>query len=236
VRLIAVDRPGYGGADPQPRRRIIDGGRDVAAIATLLGLERYAVVGWSSGGPYALAAAVADPARVRAVACVASDAPTREHPELLEDLPPHIQDRIRRVDLGDATAVDELRERLAPFVGDPDRLLAGASDPDDPDARLREHPAQAAALQAMFEGGFEQGDEGWVEDWLATFSDWGFRLADVAAPVAIWRGDADRLSSARDSEILAADIPGATLHVVPAAGHSLPVVAWNAVLDSVLVG
>jgi pimeloyl-ACP methyl ester carboxylesterase len=88
----------------------------------------------------------------------------------------------------------------------------------------------------MFEGGFEQGDEGWVEDWLATFSDWGFRLADVAAPVAIWRGDADRLSSARDSEILAADIPGATLHVVPAAGHSLPVVAWNAVLDSVLVG
>jgi pimeloyl-ACP methyl ester carboxylesterase/glycosidase len=236
VRLIAVDRPGYGGSDPQPGRRIIDGGRDVAAIATLLGLERYAVVGWSSGGPYALAAAVADPARVRAVACVASDAPTREHPELLEDLPPHIQDRIRRVDLGDATAVDELRERLAPFVGDPDRLLAGASDPDDPDARLREHPAQAAALQAMFEGGFEQGDEGWVEDWLATFSDWGFRLADVAAPVAIWRGDADRLSSARDSEILAADIPGATLHVVPAAGHSLPVVAWNAVLDSVLVG
>jgi pimeloyl-ACP methyl ester carboxylesterase/glycosidase len=235
VRLIAFDRPGYGGSDPQPGRRCIDGGRDVAEIARLLGLERYAVVGWSSGGPYALATAVADPTRVRAVACVASDAPTREHPELLEELPPNIRERIRRIAEGDASAVDELRERINVFVADPERLLAGATDPDDPDARLREVPAQAASLRAMFGGGLEQGDEGWTEDWLATYADWGFRLADVPGPVAIWRGDADRLSSAADSAALAADVPGATLHVVPGAGHSLPVIAWSEILDSVLV-
>ena len=233
VRLIAFDRPGYGGSDPRPGRRIIDGGRDVAAIADALGLRRYSIVGWSSGGPYALAAAVADPKRARAVAAVASDAPTREHPELLEKLPPAIRDRIRRIDAGDPTAVDELRERIDVFGADPERVFA-ETDPDDPDARLRQMPAQAASLRAMFEGGFQQGNEGWTEDWLATYGDWGFRLADVPGPVAVWRGDADRLSSAADSAILAADVPGATLHVVPGAGHALPVIAWGAILDSVL--
>jgi pimeloyl-ACP methyl ester carboxylesterase/glycosidase len=234
VRLIAFDRPGYGGSDPQPGRRIIDGGRDVAEIAAVLELPSYAVVGWSSGGPYAIAAAVADPERVRAVAVVASDAPTREHPELLDDLPPHIRDRIRRVDAGDPTAVDELRERIGVFVADPERILGGEPDPDDPDGRMRQVPAQAASLRAMFAGAFEQGGEGWVEDWLATYADWGFRLAEVPCPVAVWRGDADRLSAAADTQILADDLPDATLHVVPGAGHSLPVVAWSEILDSVL--
>ncbi|HET7031102.1 MAG TPA: alpha/beta fold hydrolase [Candidatus Limnocylindrales bacterium] len=237
VRLIAFDRPGYGGSDPQPGRTILAGGRDIAEIARLLGLERYAAVGWSSGGPYALAAAVADPERVRAVAVVASDAPTGDYPELLDELPAHIRDRIRRVQAGDPTGVSELRERIAVFVADPDRLMSGATDPDDaddPDARLRRVPAQAASLRAMFEGGFAQGDEGWTEDWLATYADWGFRLADVPGPVAVWRGDRDRLSAEADTLILARDIPGATLHVVPGAGHSLPMIAWSEILDSVL--
>jgi pimeloyl-ACP methyl ester carboxylesterase len=86
----------------------------------------------------------------------------------------------------------------------------------------------------MFAGAFEQGGEGWVEDWLATYADWGFRLAEVPCPVAVWRGDADRLSAAADTQILADDLPDATLHVVPGAGHGLPVVAWSEILDSVL--
>jgi pimeloyl-ACP methyl ester carboxylesterase/glycosidase len=234
VRLITFDRPGYGGSDPQPGRRIVDGGRDVAAVAAQLGIERYAVVGWSSGGAYALAAAVADPRRVRAVAAVAADAPTREHPKLLEGLPANIRSRIARIAAGDTTAVAELRERIAPYVADPSLILSGENDPDDPDARLRAIPSISGTLRATFAEALRNGDEGWVEDWLATFDDWGFRLADVPGPVAVWRGDADRLSSAIDSERIAEGVPSARLHLVPGAGHSLPVIDWAAILESVL--
>jgi len=234
VRLITIDRPGYGRSDPQPGRRIIDGGRDVAAVAGLLGLDRYAVVGWSSGGAYALAAAVADPTRVSAVAVVAGDAPTREHPDLLEALPPHIRDRLRRIEAGDPSAVDDLRARLVPFVETPEQMLADDPDPTDTDTVARARPGVSEALTAMFREAVRQGDTGWVEDWLATFDDWGFRLADVARPVAVWRGDRDGLSSAADSERLAASVPGAVLRVVRDAGHSVAFTNWAEILDSVL--
>ena len=234
VRVIAIDRPGYGGSDPLPDRRIIDGGRDLAEVAERLGLARYAVVGWSSGGAYALAAAVADPGRVVAVAVVAGDAPTREHPDLLEEQPPHVRERLRRLAAGDRGALDELEERMAAFAAEPQLLLGTDSDPADPDVVVRADPAARAGLLAMFREGFRQGSRGWLDDWVATFEDWGFRLADVTRPVAVWRGDEDRLSTATDSERLAGSLPAATLRTVPGAGHSLAQTHWRPILDSVL--
>src|SRR5262249_23040755 len=155
---------------------------------------------------------------------------------LLDEQPTHIRERIRRIDAGDAAAVDELRERVGAYVADPDLLVGADADPNDPDTRLRQVPAVGAALKAMFMESFRQGDEGWVEDWLATFDDWGFHLADVGARAAIWRGDADSLSPATDSDIPAADVPGAVLHVVGGEGHNLPVTHWGAILDSVGAG
>lgn len=57
MHLVAVDRPGIGHSDLQPGRRLEDWPLDVAELADALGLERFAVVGDSAGGPYALACA-----------------------------------------------------------------------------------------------------------------------------------------------------------------------------------
>lgn len=72
LRLIGIDRPGFGRATPRPAHDQLDVGRDTAWIADRLGLERYAVIGVSGGGPYALACAVADPDRVRRVLLIAA--------------------------------------------------------------------------------------------------------------------------------------------------------------------
>jgi pimeloyl-ACP methyl ester carboxylesterase len=161
--------------------------------------------------------------------------PSGEHPELHEAQRPQVRGPAQRIAAGVDTVVDELRERLSRFLADPDLILGGEPDPADPDGLLRLVPAQEASLRSMFAEAFRQGDAGWVEDWLATYDDWGFRLADVKTPVAVWRGDADRLSSAADSEVLAAGVANGALHIVPGAGHALPFVEWDAILDSVLM-
>src|SRR5262245_54918097 len=71
-RLVGIDRPGYGRSTPQPGRTIGGWVGEGLAVADRLGIERFLVVGCSTGGAYALALAAAAPARVLgAVACCA---------------------------------------------------------------------------------------------------------------------------------------------------------------------
>ena len=64
VRRITVDRPGVGFSDPHPGRTLLDWPDDVCALADALGLDTFAVLGTSGGGPYAAACAYALPERV----------------------------------------------------------------------------------------------------------------------------------------------------------------------------
>src|SRR5215212_3033871 len=71
VRVVSPDRPGYGGSSPQPGRQLDDWPVDVAALADHLGQERFAVMGISSGGPYAAVCAALLPNRVASAGIVA---------------------------------------------------------------------------------------------------------------------------------------------------------------------
>ena len=75
IRWVSHDRPGYGGSTPQPGRDVASAATDVAAIADALGIERFAVMGHSGGGPHALACAALLPERVLGAVIVAGLAP-----------------------------------------------------------------------------------------------------------------------------------------------------------------
>lgn len=75
LRLIAVDRPGYGLSDPKKGRKILDFPADVAALADHLKLEKFAVLGTSGGSVYAAACGYALPERVQKVVMVSAVAP-----------------------------------------------------------------------------------------------------------------------------------------------------------------
>lgn len=64
LRLLALDRPGFGLSSPSPGRNIGDWPADVRAFAGHVKLERFAVFGGSGGGPYALACAAVLPANM----------------------------------------------------------------------------------------------------------------------------------------------------------------------------
>jgi pimeloyl-ACP methyl ester carboxylesterase len=75
IRVIALDRPGFGGSTFQPNRGLLDWPRDVAEAADILGIDRFDVLGVSAGGPYALACGHALADRITRVGVVVGLAP-----------------------------------------------------------------------------------------------------------------------------------------------------------------
>ena len=70
LRLVGIDRPGYGLSTPQPGRTIAGWVPDALAVAAHLGIDRFVTVGVSTGGAYALGvAAVAPDSVLGVVAC-----------------------------------------------------------------------------------------------------------------------------------------------------------------------
>jgi pimeloyl-ACP methyl ester carboxylesterase len=75
IRLIGIDRPGYGGSTAQPGYTVASHAADVRVVAGALGYDRIGIWGISGGGPYALGCAALLPDMAVAVAAVASLAP-----------------------------------------------------------------------------------------------------------------------------------------------------------------
>ncbi|HEX4897909.1 MAG TPA: alpha/beta fold hydrolase, partial [Candidatus Limnocylindrales bacterium] len=240
VRLITFDRPGYGDSEPLPGRTLADGGDDVAEVAVRLGLGAIHVVGWSSGGPFALAAATRHPDLVRSVALVASDAVPSDLPTVEWASGPEALAIAEAARAGDPTARDRAVSRLAWFADAPtgfiDRQAAddAATGATDPDARLRARPEVFEGLRAHFAEAGRTGAAGFADDWLAWLRPWGIDLEAIKAPIDIWWGEEDGLTSRVHLDALARRLPGARVHIVPDAGHSITFSAWRQILDSLL--
>jgi pimeloyl-ACP methyl ester carboxylesterase len=219
VELIAVDRPGFGLSSPSPGRVPLDWARDVAALADALELERFGVLGYSSGAKYALACAFALPERLDAAAIVSGSGPP-EMPGWEEAMIPperlvqwaslHAEPLAR----GCWALLRLLARRL------PGPVMEGfARSLDGPDRELADEPGVRAALRISLLEGLRQGGAATVEDYAIEGRDWGFDLASIEVPVMLWHGDRDDEVPLAHARWLAARIPGATLEIVENAGH-----------------
>jgi pimeloyl-ACP methyl ester carboxylesterase len=54
IRWVSYDRPGYGGSTPHPGRDVASAAADVSRVADALGIDQFAVMGYSGGAPHAL--------------------------------------------------------------------------------------------------------------------------------------------------------------------------------------
>jgi pimeloyl-ACP methyl ester carboxylesterase len=209
VRLVLVDRPGYGASDHDPLRTLLDWPRDVSRLADVLEVDRFAVFGMSGGGPHAAACAYSLADRVSALALVSSPGPVWDRRELRYSLPVHRQPLIEvAADDPDAAArmlLDDCRRQLA-------RFAAGEEAEDDTtDPQLRER-LRAGALAST--------PEGYARDLFLLFvSPWGFRPEQISVPTTIWHGDRDPAVPFAIAEFYAGAIRASTLHRLPGEGH-----------------
>jgi pimeloyl-ACP methyl ester carboxylesterase len=220
-QLISHSRPGYAGSTPQEGRAIADAASDVAAILDQLGLEQFVTLGWSGGGPHALACAALLPDRCLAAASLAGVAPfDADGLDFLADMGPENVEEFGAAAESRA-AVTACLERYAPemehVTGDELAAALGGLIDDVDRAALTGELAEV--LAAMSRRALSAGIAGWRDDDLAFVKPWGFDVADITVPVSIWQGAHDRMVPFAHGRWLAAHITAARVHLYDDEGH-----------------
>ena len=238
LRTVMYARPGYGGSTGQPGRRIADAAADVAAVLDGLGARQFVTVGWSGGGPHALACAALLPGRCLAAASLAGVAPAQAAGlDWTAGMGPENVAEFAAARLGEARLTAFLEEASAGLgqvtgqeVADELGGLISAADRSVVTAEFADY------LAGSFRAALRAGIAGWRDDDLAFVGDWGFPVDQAGAvPVAIWQGDEDRMVPFGHGAWLAAHIPGARTHLAGGEGHlTLPARSFGVVLDDLL--
>ena len=238
VRLVTVDRPGYGASSPWPVGTVpnlVEGAEWIAEGLGLLGIEQVAVVGWSAGGRAALALAALYPTLVQRVALVGAPAPddevawlSDEHRQLgmtMRADPPEAMPTIIGVFSGSEPSAG------APSEQDMISMVAGG--PGD-DAVLADATKREALLDMLRES-FAQGPGGVATDIVADHvAPWGFELSSVVAPVAAFYSDLDTIVGPEHGSWYVEQVQNGTERPVSGVGHLLVLTEWADILESVL--
>lgn len=183
IRLLSYGRPGYGGSTPNPERDVASAAADVAAIADNLGLERFAVMGASGGGPHALACAALLHDRVLATVTLASIAPFDAD---------GLDWYAGMADSGAVrAAADGGRSARAAF--EETAVFDPASFIDADYAALDGDWSALGADVGLATAGGPAGLGGLVDDHVAFTRPWGVDLADIRTPTLIVQGAEDRV-------------------------------------------
>ena len=238
LRTVMYARPGYGESTAQPGRCVADAAADVTTVLDGLGAAQFVTIGWSGGGPHALACAALLPARCLAAVSLAGFAPAHAGgldwmagmaPENVTELTAAAQGEPALTAFLEAAAAgvgqvtgQQVAEELGGLISAADRAVVTGEFADHMAGSFR------IALRA--------GIAGWRDDDIAFVSDWGFPVEQAGAvPVAIWQGDEDRMVPFSHGAWLAAHVPGARAHLVPGEGHlTIAVRSFGAVLDDLL--
>ncbi|KAL6706583.1 hypothetical protein ACN47E_005339 [Coniothyrium glycines] len=228
IRLVAPDRPGNGRSSFQADRRILDWPADVLALADVLKINQFYILGVSGGASYTLA-------------CLKEIGPERL-------LGATIVSGLYPVKFGTAGMLFPSRVVLwvAPWMTGLttlllDNMMGKASRDQDPklfeDMMSREiddrHPGDHKAIKdpanwstfvAMTRESFHRGSQGASWEARLNGSDWGFELDQlhldkIGVPLALWHGSEDTNCPSAMATKAQDMMPGSVLHLKKGEGH-----------------
>ena len=214
IRFIGIDRPGYGLSTPQPGRTIAGWAPDAIAVADSLGIDRFGVLGVSTGGAYALALASLSPRVIGAVACCAvSDMRWADGKAMNVSCHPVWNARNRDEALAIVTALfGPHGENVVP--------PRGPAGLDACDTAFFARPDVHRWWTGYVPDMFTHGAAGFADDRLADRDGWEtFDVARITCPVTVLHGTSDGLMPVANAYHTAAIVPGATLRIVDGFGH-----------------
>ncbi len=222
VRILAIDRAGYGETSPAglDRRAVA---RDLLTVADHLGVEEFPVMAVSMGGVYALALAALAPDRISKVILISGHVLPYDDPEIVAGLSTAEQADVAMLVGGRTPELEaEYAAAAAAMVADPVGFIRGlANGWEKREQRLVETPwMDAVADELVF--GLSAGHVGMMEDGLRTVRPLEFELSEVRCPVRAIHGTMDDLEPYANLERLADQLPDCAVLALPGFGHFGP--------------
>ena len=221
IRVVAIDRPGYGLSDFKPRRTFVDWPDDVVELADALKIDRFSVAGVSGGGPYVAACALKIPQRLTAAGIISGVGPF--------DVPGATEGMSRQNRL-----IFGMARRLPWLVSLPYWLMAQGARrfPDrvtslmlrslpEPDKAVLARPEIRALFIEDTAEAFRSGGRGAAWESVLYARPWGFRLEDITMEVHLWQGEEDVNVPPSMGRYQAEAIPNCRPTFYPGEGHLL---------------
>jgi pimeloyl-ACP methyl ester carboxylesterase len=237
IRAIACTRPGYAGSDRKVGHRVIDANDDLGEILNQLNIENFVSVGWSGGGPYALASGLLK--RCTGVQLIASVSPydaedfdwfQDQTPEMIEEV------KISAKSLEDCITFKEgyyteLRDMTAEqFLVEYEKRSSFKAF----EAAYREFSKD---LSFSMHDALRDSVFGYGDDEYAFLRNWGFETKDIQVPVGIWQGLDDKSVSPHMARWLNANILNPTLELLEDQHHgSIMVEKREEILNVAIAG
>jgi len=234
--LIGITRAGYGGSTRRAARSVADFVDDVRCVLDHLGRGSYVAIGWSGGGPHAIACAAVDP-QCRQAISLAGVAPVVDDFDWTEGMGPENVEEFARAREGGpeyeesmAQAATELAAMTADTIIE---VFGGLISPVD--AASMSDPAVRASMAESLAYGVSAGPGGFIDDDQAFLRDWGFNLRDITTPVTLFYGDEDLMVPATHGHYLAKTLPNVTAHHLAPEGHiSIPLNFLPEIFDAII--
>ncbi len=235
IRLLIPERPGCGDSDAAAHVGIELWPQDLACMLEHLGIERFGVMGWSLGAPYAAAVANHFGARAQVLGLVSPMSPVLDVSELR-----FYSGLVRMILLTALFTPRLLTLMMRTMVRGVQRDVYGFLESLFPRAspsekRIFESPLYRQRRAAVLLKTARRGAPLVADECLKAVHGWKVQPPPPQVPCRIWHGDADPEVHWHGARSLAQKLGGVELKIVPRAGHYLMMSHWQTILEELVV-
>ena len=235
ARVIAVDRPGIGLSERQSDRRITDFPRDIEELLDILGIERCSIIGWSGGGPYALACGWQMPERHSVLGLISSPAPIGGASAGSGYIWRRHRVMSRAADHAPWIVALAMWNWSRAQKANPEKQLDGAiAGMVDADREILGDPDLRAVMIANADEMYRQGNGGIYDEALCMARPWGFPIEGVSVPVRIWHGAQDQAVPVGMGKFIERTVPSAVATYYRGEGHHFVYDRWREILGEIV--
>jgi pimeloyl-ACP methyl ester carboxylesterase len=219
IRMIGIDRPGYGISGYKQNRTILDWPDDVTQLADALGIDRFSVLGVSGGGPYAAACAYKIPHRLLSAGIVCGLGPTDAASavdgmlwinRLGLRIAAHMPWLIKTIMYPVAILLRHKAEIVVSYL---------SRRTESTDRMALKKPEINAIMTATFKESMRNGHAGPARDVTLYANPWGFDLQDIRLRVHLWHGQQDAIVPISMGRYMADTIPNCRASFYDSEGH-----------------
>ena len=220
TRAIAFTRPGYAGSDRKMGHTVIDVTDDLKEILEYLHVENFVSIGWSGGGPYALASGLLKSCNGVQLIAAVSPYDAKDFDWFQDQSPESIEEAKIAVESLENSIIykekyyAELRDLTA------EQILVEYAKRSSFKSFESDYRTFAEDLSASLHDALMSGVIGFADDEFAFLRNWGFETKAVQVPVCIWHGLDDMTVSPHMGRWLDANISESKLEILDGQNHA----------------